>query len=151
MFKETLEKAKNESCFQVLMQTARLVNEEGLRRIRAKTKCDIRASHLNLFPHIDLEGSRLTDLATATGITKQAVNQLVNDLEAMGFIERLADPEDGRAKLITFSQEGRAGLFDGLNTLAEMEAEILKSADFKGFEKQLLELNRIVRESFGES
>lgn len=148
MFKENLEQVKSDTCFQVLIQTARLIHEEGLARIRSKTNYDIRSAHLRLFPYIELEGSRLTDLAKATETTKQAVNQLVNELESMGLLERFPDPEDGRAKLITFSEEGRRSIFDGLKTLAEMEEEVLSSEEFASFAPMLTKLNECVRRKY---
>jgi len=85
----------------------------------------LRTSHTALFPHIDLEhGTRLTELARRVGISKQAVAQLVDELESFGMLERRPDPEDGRAKRIAFSTSGRGALVDGLEALAEVEAEL---------------------------
>lgn len=123
-FRERLERAKGASTGQLLMKCARLFNETAIARVRAASGQPIRAAHTALFPHIDLEGTRLTELARRLGVTKQAVAQLVDDLEAMGIVERVPDPRDGRAKLIGFSAAGRAGMFDGLAMLGELEAEL---------------------------
>lgn len=85
----------------------------------------LRAAHTNLLPHIDMQGTRLTDLARRVGISKQAVGQLVDELEDMGTVERVADPRDGRAKLIRFVREdGQPILIRGLAVLTELEAEM---------------------------
>jgi len=77
-----------------------------------------------LLPHIALEGTRATELARAIGVSKQAIGQLVAELEDMGFVERVPDPSDGRAKLVRFTRRGRPWLLDGLKLLGEIEAEL---------------------------
>ncbi|MCP4810099.1 MAG: MarR family transcriptional regulator [Proteobacteria bacterium] len=122
---DAFEQAKRASLAQVLFKTARLVNEEGISRLRQVSGHDnLRVAHTALFPHIDLEGTRLTELARRVGITKQAVGQLVDELEQMGALERVKDPSDGRAKLIRFSTEGRQGLLAGLVVLGSIESEL---------------------------
>lgn len=54
-------------------------------------------------PYITLSGSsgaRLSDIAEILGITRQAANQTANQIVAAGYLERQADPSDGRAKLL---------------------------------------------------
>ena len=98
-----------------------VIKEERVRR-RSGLEA-LRASHTALFPHIDFEGTRLTELARRLGISKQAVGQLVGELEAMGTLERVPDPSDGRAKLIRFSAQGRRGMLQGLGVLKELEVD----------------------------
>lgn len=56
------------------------------------------------------EGLRLSELADRLGITKQSVSQLVDDLEAEGYVARTPDPTDGRAKLVVFGPHGTESL-----------------------------------------
>lgn len=121
-----LEAAKRASTGQLLFRCARLLNERAIARARTRAPGgpQLRAAHTSLFPHIDLEGTRLTELARRVGITKQAVAQLVDELEAMDVLERAPDPTDGRAKLIKFTREGGLVLFRGLELLRELEAEL---------------------------
>lgn len=121
-FRAVLEVEKRASVAQLLFKCARLVNERALARIRERRGLEIRPAHTALFPHIDVtRGSRLTDLAQALGVSKQAVGQLVDELSAMGMIERRSDPDDGRAKRVCYTNLGRQGLFDGLAILREEE------------------------------
>jgi DNA-binding MarR family transcriptional regulator len=121
-----LDEAKRSSTLQLLFKAARLLNEEALERA-AKGGPRLRPSHTTLFPHIDLEGTRIVDLAARVGITKQAVSQLVDDLEALEVVERVEDPDDGRAKRVRFTKAGRRGLLDGLEVLRDLESELARS------------------------
>lgn len=59
-----------------------------------------------LFQRIDPAGSRLTTLAAAGQTTKQAAKFLVDQLENGGYVERVADPDDGRARLVRITGRG---------------------------------------------
>ena len=124
-FAARLEQAKAESIAQLLFKCARLLNEQALARVELPEGAPrIRPAHTSLFPHIDLAGTRLTDLAKRVGVSKQAVGQLVDELEQLGVIERVADPQDGRAKLIRFRQKRGKSLHDGLAHLKKFEDEL---------------------------
>jgi DNA-binding MarR family transcriptional regulator len=123
-FGERLEREKAQRTLQLLFKAARLYNERAIARVRARTGKPVRVAHTALFPHLDLDGTRLTDLAARLGVTKQAAGQLVDELEAMGMLERVSDPTDARAKLVRFSRRGQRGLLDGLAVLKELEDEL---------------------------
>ncbi len=53
-------------------------------------------------------GARNVDLATAAGIRPQSMMKIVHELEELGLVLRATDPEDSRAKLITFTSRGQA-------------------------------------------
>lgn len=122
-FVQKLERAKEESVGQLLLKAARLWNDDAMSRIQ-KTNPALRSSHTRLLPHIDIEGTKLTDLATRMGVTKQAAGEWVNELEAEGLLERIADPNDKRAKLIRLTAKGRRALLSGLALLTAMEDEL---------------------------
>ena len=125
-----LEEKKAASLGQLLLKCGRLLNEQAVARIRARTGMQLRPAHTALFPHIDLEGTRLTDLANRLGISKQAVGPLVAELVEMGALEQVPDPTDGRAKLVRFPAHGdRNSLFAGLAVLEEFEDELAVRED----------------------
>jgi len=79
---------------------------------------------MSLLPHLALQGSRITELAQEMQISKQAVGQVVEELEQRGYARRVPDPSDGRAKLVRFTRPGRKGMLRGLDLLESMEQEL---------------------------
>jgi DNA-binding MarR family transcriptional regulator len=69
------------------------------------------------------EGSRVTDIAERAQLTKQTVVYLVNELERLGYVERVPDPADGRAKLVRPTERGHAAVAEARRVAAELEAE----------------------------
>ena len=67
---------------------------------------DIHPAHGTVFRLLDAEGTRLTDLAQRAQTTKQAIAYSVDALEARGYLERVPDPTDGRARLIRLTRRG---------------------------------------------
>jgi len=62
--------------------------------------------HLTLFRNLDLGGTRLTEIASRARMTKQAMAELVDKAEELGFAARQPDPGDGRAKIVVFTPVG---------------------------------------------
>lgn len=67
---------------------------------------DLRESHLVVFQQLGLEGNRLTELAAGAQMTKQSMGALVDDLQRWGYIERIPDATDGRARIIRRTSRG---------------------------------------------
>lgn len=144
VFKTKFEAAKLKCFSQVLMRCGRLLNEYAVGRLNHELSgFELRPAHTNLFPHIELEGSRLTDIAQKLGISKQAVSQLVSDLEGAGMLERVPDPRDGRAKLVRFTNNKGATLMDGMQVLFKVDKELIQSIgkeEMAQFHQTLLKL-----------
>lgn len=66
----------------------------------------LRMTHLQILPYVPAEGIRTSEIATLANINKQAVGQLAAELEAAGYVKRVRDPKDGRAKLVAFTEKG---------------------------------------------
>jgi DNA-binding MarR family transcriptional regulator len=60
-----------------------------------------------VFQRVAPDGSRLTDLADQAQMTKQSASVMVDQLERLGYVRRVPDPADGRARLIVIEQRGR--------------------------------------------
>ncbi|OZM76257.1 MarR family winged helix-turn-helix transcriptional regulator [Pseudonocardia sp. MH-G8] len=76
-----------------------------------------------VFQRIAPDGMRLTDLADQAQLTKQSAGVLVDQLERLGYVRRVPDPTDGRARLIVIEQRGRRAAELAIATSAEILSE----------------------------
>lgn len=93
---------------------------------------ETRISHVSLTRNLDVDGTRLTELARRASMSKQAMGELVDQCVELGLVDRLADPSDGRARIVKFTRAGLIWLdaFRDAVDVAEreMRAEIGKTA-----------------------
>ena len=68
---------------------------------------DLSAAHVGLWRYPGLEGVRPSQLADHVGVTKQSVNDLLGHLEEHGYLRRVPDPADGRARVLRLTPKGR--------------------------------------------
>lgn len=83
----------------------------------------------SVFLNLDFQhGSRVVDLAHINGLTKQAMSQVVADIEAHGYVTKQDDPTDGRAKKIILTDKGKKLVRDSIESqnrvLARYEAVV---------------------------
>jgi DNA-binding MarR family transcriptional regulator len=100
----------------------RAMDERVLAAMRA-AGYDVTAAQSRLAQRIDDEGCRLTDLAERAQVTKQTASLLVAALEEQGLVERVPDPADGRARLIRFTERGRAAAQEAMHVVIGVEQE----------------------------
>lgn len=83
---------------------------------------DLRPAHGNAMEQLELQdGLRLTEMAARAGITLQSMGELVDDLEARGYLERRPDPDDRRAKRIHLTTRGRKNARIAKQAVADVE------------------------------
>ena len=66
---------------------------------------------------------RLVDIAEINGMSKQAIGQIANEIEELGYIQRIPDLHDGRAKNLVFTELGERLIQDSIAMVEEVEAE----------------------------
>lgn len=71
---------------------------------------DVTIAQSRLLMGIDTEGTRLSTLAERAQIAKQTATALVDKLERAGYVERVPDPSDGRARLVRMTPRAEAAL-----------------------------------------
>lgn len=84
---------------------------------------EVTVSQARLAQRIADDGSRLTELADRAQVTKQTASILVAALEREGLVERVPDPADGRARLIRFTDRGRAASAHAMSVVMAVEKE----------------------------
>jgi DNA-binding MarR family transcriptional regulator len=133
---QRLEADKRATTFQVLIKVARLVNERSIARVNERAGRTIfRQALANLFPHIPLEGTRITELAHKLQVSKQAVSKLVGELEAEGILETVPDPQDGRARLVRFTPRGIEAIHEGMKAFRDVESQLARKVGRKRLER----------------
>lgn len=80
---------------------------EMLDRIHAAGFTDITYAQLFVFRFEGPEGSRPTEIAATAQLSKQAVNDVLGQLERAGYLRRKPHPGDGRARLVRLTARGR--------------------------------------------
>jgi DNA-binding MarR family transcriptional regulator len=83
---------------------------------------DIPLSQARVFQRIRPGGSRLAELAEAAQVSKQTVGSIVDKLERAGYVRRVTDPADGRARLVTVTAKGHEIVELSVPVIREIEA-----------------------------
>ena len=101
----------------LLQQLARDFERRARTTLQARGHTELLPSHQVVFAGLGRTGTRLTVLAQNAGMTKQAMGQIVDDLEQLGYVERTPDPGDGRAKIVRFTAAGLDFVCDAAEVL----------------------------------
>jgi DNA-binding MarR family transcriptional regulator len=103
----------------------------------------MRRVHDHVLRHLDPAGNRPTEIAERAGLSRQAITQIVDELEAAGVVERTPDPDDARAKRVVYTEEGATAFAsrpDRMAAIAERWRTELGAERWAGLEAALREL-----------
>ena len=125
----------------MLWDTVRTRDGEITRALLDRGVADLTPSQARAVLLIDRTGTRLTELAQRAGVTKQAMMQMVDDLQAAGCVRRAPDPEDGRAKVVKLTARGLRQRAQARKAMAVVEARIRRRLGHRRYEglKSILE------------
>ena len=90
----------------LLNNAVRRFEARVLELMGARGHVETRISHVNLTRNLDVEGTRLTELARRASMSKQAMGELVDQCAELGLVDRAVDPNDRRARIIKFTPDG---------------------------------------------
>ena len=120
------------------------VQRHMLERLHERGFDDLDAAHLNVFQYPGPQGARPSELAGRLGVSKQALNYLLGELERSGYVERQPHPDDQRSKRIALTDRGTAAVGVIRDAVGEVEAawaEQLGADRFAQLRALLVELN----------
>jgi DNA-binding MarR family transcriptional regulator len=103
------------------------VQDELFARLAQDGYDDLHPRHGAVLAYLDEEGIRATELARLSGRHKQIVGRIVDELEALGYVERRPDPLDRRAKLIFPTKRGLEQTQRGDEIVAGIEARYARA------------------------
>jgi DNA-binding MarR family transcriptional regulator len=113
------------------------------KRLHSRGFKEVTDSNSTVMKLLSPEGDRITELARKAGMTKQSMGYLVEQLEAARYVERLADPKDGRAVVIRRTKKGWAYNQAAAEEVAKLQEEwthLLGPAKMKELKSLLAEL-----------
>jgi DNA-binding MarR family transcriptional regulator len=97
--------------------------DERVRKAMRDAGYDVTVAQARIAQRIAEDGTRLTELADRAQVTKQTASLLVAALEREGLVERVPDPDDGRARLIRLSARGREASQRAMEVVIGVERE----------------------------
>jgi DNA-binding MarR family transcriptional regulator len=128
----------------LLRDPAFALNELVSEGLAARGFADFTPAHGAIGQHIKDGGSRVTELAQLAQLTKPSVVYLVNELERLGYVERIPDPADGRAKLVRMTERGLRAQAAGRELVAQIEQDwsrVMGKRDFAALQELLRRLH----------
>ena len=98
------------------------VQQHMLERLHERGFDDFDRAYFAVFRWPGPHGARPTDVAAQVGISKQALNYLLHELERLGYLEREPHPDDLRSKRIVLTERGVAAVGVIRDAVGEVEA-----------------------------
>jgi DNA-binding MarR family transcriptional regulator len=109
----------------VLMREAFVaLNDRVLTRLAEHGHAEVRPAHGAIFQYLDDTGTTVSVLAERAQMTKQAMAELVRHLETHGYVRRVPDPTDRRAKLVVPTERGHDVIAIAQGLVPELEQEV---------------------------
>jgi DNA-binding MarR family transcriptional regulator len=107
----------------LLRRPAVIVRHEVMASLHAAGFDDVLPAHLGVFQYPGPDGMRPGVLAMRTQASKQAMNHLLHQLEAGGYLRREAHPDDRRTRVVRLTERGWAAFGVIRQTMIRMERE----------------------------
>ena len=111
---------------------------------------DLTPSVTHLIPNLPVDGLGMSELAARVRQSLQRTGQLVQQLEEDGYVERVPDPSDGRAKRVVYTARGRALVADIDALMEETTARFAEVLGSKRFARWCRDLEWLDREINGD-
>jgi DNA-binding MarR family transcriptional regulator len=105
---------------------------------------EIKQAHNAVFATLLEEGTRATDMAARAGITRQSMGEVIRELVDLGILEMKPDPDDRRAKLVTYSEAGLKFAREGNQHLIDLEKRFVEEFGEDEYELVRKFLERLV-------
>ena len=143
----SVESARRPTLGAIVRRVHAALAQEYARWLAASPYRDVQPAHAAVIQPLwqQAQGARLTELARTARVTKQSMAALVESLERGGYVERVADPDDGRAARIRLTARGRRYAQDVRRFGRELEARLAAALgdrrlqELRGALEQLLE------------
>jgi DNA-binding MarR family transcriptional regulator len=117
----------------LLRAPAQAIHRRLINDLRASGFEDLSLPHMAVLQFPGPDGVRPSALAERTGMSKQAMNQLLKTLESLGYVTRSAVPDESGARIVRFTKRGHAAYRKMADILQDIEREWSKGLGSKRF------------------
>lgn len=127
----------------------RAVQDELFAILAEQGHPDVRPRHGSVLAFLDREGTRATELSQRSGLHKQIVGTIVDELVELGYVSREPDPRDRRAKLVVPTAYGLDEVTRARAILAAIEhrhEQALGTEGYTSFKAALRQITRMQRQ-----
>lgn len=109
----------------LMLEAHRVLGDEFVEELNDRGYEDVRPGHSAVFMNIDRRsGTGLSELARRARITKQGMMLLIDELEGRGYVRRVPDLSDGRAKTVKLTARGRRYVAEARRVIAGIESRL---------------------------
>jgi len=129
----------------LLLRRFGYLETELMSELEKKPEFELTRQQVMFFSYLNTTCARASDIAREMKISRQAVHQMVVELENKGFVERAKDPVRGNAKIILKTEKGKALTKAARDQLEETEQNICKNIG----EKNMENLRKILLQDWG--
>ena len=117
----------------LLRVPAQAIHRRIIKELNAAGFDELRLPHIAVLQFPGPDGVRPGTLAERAGMSKQAMNQLLKTLEALGYVTRATVPDESGARIVRFTKRGRAAYRKSADILEDIEREWSKELGPKRF------------------
>jgi len=107
----------------LLRVPSQIIHRRLIAGLNAAGFSDLRLPHIAVLSYPGPDGCRPGDLAERWGMSKQAMNQLLGSLEQLGYLARVSEGGDGRARVVRLTPRGAAAWQKEWEILGQIESE----------------------------
>ncbi len=119
----------------MLLAAHRAIGSELVEELEVRGYPDARPGHAAVYMNIDRRsGTGLTELARRARITKQGMMLVVDDMEERGYLRRLPDPDDSRAKIVRLTARGRRYAAEARRVVAGIEGRLRRDLGYRQYD-----------------
>ncbi len=129
----------------LLMELTRKFQQMHDDRTERHKKLGLRASFSGVLTNLAERPHRLSELAEINRMRPQSMVKLVNELEALAYVERIPDPSDARAKLVRFTAEGKRTVDIARETSKDIYALYAELVGEEDLRHMLSTMSRLIR------
>ena len=125
------------------------VRRHMLQALHAHGFTDLNEAHFQVMRWPGPQGKRPVELAEEAGMTRQAMNYLLGQLEALGYLERRVDPDDVRSRRLYLTERGTSTIAVIRSAVTELEhgwESKLGTEDWRALKRLLIRLNEAAAE-----